>query len=89
MSTVTIRNLDSSVKEELMRRAAENGRSMEAEIRLRLAQSISSEPPADQDQPHDRTLGFGSRIRALFADTDGLEQPERAQEPAPAADFSR
>jgi plasmid stability protein len=40
MSSITIRNFDSSVKERLRTRAAENGRSMEAEARCILEAAL-------------------------------------------------
>jgi plasmid stability protein len=40
MSVVTIRNLDPRVKAGLQRRAAEHGRSMEAEARAILAEAV-------------------------------------------------
>lgn len=40
MSAVTIRNLDPRVKAGLQRRAAEHGRSMEAEARAILAEAV-------------------------------------------------
>lgn len=52
MASITIRNLDDAVKNELRRAAAENGRSMEEEARLRLAQVPHVLAPHDmQVQP--------------------------------------
>ena len=42
MSTLTIRNLDEDVKARLRVRAAENGRSMEAEVRAILRDSLAT-----------------------------------------------
>ena len=42
MASLTIRNLDESVKRELRKRAAERGVSMEQEARDRLAESVNS-----------------------------------------------
>jgi plasmid stability protein len=47
MSSITIRNLDPSIKERLGVRAAEHGHSMEAEARRILQTAISSRPPCD------------------------------------------
>ena len=43
MSTLTIRNIDDETKRRLRIRAAENGRSMEAEVRLLIARSLAGE----------------------------------------------
>lgn len=40
MASIVIRNLDDQVKQELRIRAAQNGRSMEAEARAILAQGV-------------------------------------------------
>lgn len=45
MSMLTVRNLDPAVKAEIQRRAARKGRSMEAEVRLILAQAASESEP--------------------------------------------
>lgn len=42
MATLTIRNLDDEVREKLRIRAARRGRSMEAEVRAILTDSVSS-----------------------------------------------
>lgn len=42
MATLTIRNLDDDVREKLRIRAAQQGRSMEAEVRAILTESVSS-----------------------------------------------
>ena len=44
MASITIRNLDDEVKTRLRMRAAENGRSMEAEARLILREAVAPEP---------------------------------------------
>ncbi|MBL4726608.1 MAG: bifunctional phosphopantothenoylcysteine decarboxylase/phosphopantothenate synthase, partial [Rhizobiaceae bacterium] len=44
MASITIRNLDESTKQALRERAAQNGRSMEEEARLRLGQAELAEP---------------------------------------------
>jgi plasmid stability protein len=45
MATLTIRNLPDAVRDRLRVRAAENGRSMEAEARLALVKTYPAEPP--------------------------------------------
>jgi plasmid stability protein len=79
MSSITIRNLDPSIKERLRVRAAERGHSMEAEARHILRTTL-----AEPEQPPERTLY--ERIRARFAPfggVDDLELPPRepAREP--------
>jgi len=73
MATLTIRNLDQAVKERLRIRAAEHGRSMEAEAR-RILQTALAEP----QQPAQRNLY--ERIHGRFAALGGvdLDLPERA-----------
>ncbi len=80
MATLTIRDLDETVKARLRVRAARNGRSMEAEARAILRAALN-------DQAAQR--GLGSRIRQRFADIDdvALDLPPRS-EPPRAADFA-
>ena len=60
MTTLTIRNLDSTVKERLRIRAAEHGHSMEAEARRILQSALAA--PVRQPEP-----SLYERIRARFA----------------------
>jgi len=73
MATLTIRNLDQAVKDRLRVRAAEHGRSMEAEAR-RILQTALGEPL----RPPERSLY--ERIHARFAALGGvdLDLPPRA-----------
>lgn len=73
MSTLTVRNLDDDLKTRLRVRAAQNGRSMEAEAREILRASLSAQP---------RT-GLGTRIHNRFAGLglDELEVPSRDELP--------
>ena len=82
MATLTIRGLDDEVHARLRVRAAEHGRSMEAEVRTILCDLLSGNPePAD---------GLGSRIHARFASIDdggieeGLVMPGRTDTPRAA-----
>lgn len=79
MSTLTVRNLDDDLKTRLRVRAAQNGRSMEAEAREILRASLTTEP---------RT-GLGTRIHNRFAGLglDELEIPPRDELPR-APDFA-
>lgn len=81
MAAVSVRDLDESVRERLRVRAAEHGRSMEAEIRAILTEAVS--PPADP-------RGLAQALLARFGDIGGvdLELPSRTETPR-APDFSR
>ena len=85
MATLTIRNLDDHVRQELRLRAARHGRSMEEEVRAILRETIRNEPGAEAETP-----GVGTRIHQHFAPLGGveLELPLRASL-AEAADFSQ
>jgi len=78
MSTLTIRNLESGVKEKLRLAAAAHGRSMEEEVRTILRNAVTTPGPAG---------GLGSRIHARFAALGGIELtlPERSEMPRLAA----
>lgn len=80
--TLTVRNLDDALKRQLRMRAAENGRSMEAEARAILRDALLG--------PGASGTGLGSRIHARFAELrgDALELPPRRDLPR-AADFGR
>lgn len=79
MASLTIRNLDSSIKASLRLRAALHGRSMEEEARQILRQALLAPPSGE---------GLGSRIHRRFAVAGGLELPEVPRSPArPAPDF--
>jgi plasmid stability protein len=81
MATLTIRGLDDRVRERLRVRAANHGRSMEAEARLILADAVSG--PAAR-------AGLGTRIHRRFKRAGGfdIEIPERT-EPPRLADIPR
>jgi len=71
MASMTIRNLDESLKRRLRIRAAEHGQSMEEEAREILRAALSQE---DAESP-----GLSSRIHRRFAEIGGvdLRLPER------------
>jgi plasmid stability protein len=73
MATLTIRNLDETVKRRLQVRAALNGRSMEAEAREVL--SGLSEPPSEaaRGREAEPEEDLGTAIRKLFAPLGGVE----------------
>jgi len=66
MATLTIRNVDTAVKERLRLRAARHGRSMEAEARTILSQAVVS----DRDQPEPN---LAEAIRRRFAPLGGVD----------------
>ena len=73
MASITIRNLDDNVKTRLRVRAAGNGRSMEEEARLILAEAVDREPaPAE---------GLGTMIHELFKPFGGVELELPPREP--------
>ncbi len=78
MATLTVRELDEDVKVRLRVRAAENGRSMEAEVRAILAEALA-DPPA--------RFGLGSRLRARAMDLHfvDVDLPVREDTPRAAA----
>jgi antitoxin FitA len=77
MSTLTVRDLDDVLKTRLRIRAAENGRSMEAEVRAILRSTLLAAGPDDR---------LGSRIHERFAAPDSakLELPPRSEAPRAA-----
>src|SRR5260370_1161586 len=52
MGSLTVRNLDESVKKRLRQRAAANGRSMEEEVRLLLAEGAADDVMAKMANGH-------------------------------------
>lgn len=80
VAAVSVRDLDDDVKERLRIRAAENGRSMEAEIRAILVSAVNEPSSAE---------GLLSALMGRFGALGGvdLELPPRAT-PARAADFT-
>jgi len=78
MATLTVRNFDDVLKARLRVRAAQNGRSMEAEARAILRSTLAAE-----DQPNG---GLGTWIHERFAGLAGdkLELPPRNELPRAA-----
>lgn len=79
MAALSIRNLDDDVKRRLQRRAARNGRSMEAEVRSILEDAARSP---------EGSSGLLSAVRDRFGAVGGvdLDLPER-RTPARAPDL--
>jgi antitoxin FitA len=68
MATITIRNLDEKIKRRLQIRAALNGRSMEAEAREALSESVmNNSVPVEPEED------LGTAIRKRFAAFGGVE----------------
>lgn len=76
MASLTLRNIDDSLKAGLRMSAAENGRSMEEEARQILKQFLLRKRSA---------VGIGSRIARRFADVGGVDLPDaRRSAPRPS-----
>jgi plasmid stability protein len=73
VTSITIRNLDDSLKSRLRIQAAVHGRSMEDEARDILRSSLNQEPQEPKN--------IGTAINALFKPFGGLELPEVQREP--------
>ena len=65
MASITVRNLEEGLKRRLRIRAAENGRSMEQEVRAILRAAVDQKPSRGKD--------LASAIRARFAPLGGVE----------------
>lgn len=79
MAAVSIRDLDDQVRERLRVRAAEHGRSMEAEIRAILTAAVSH--PS-------RESGLAQALLARFGDLGGVDLETRQRtEPPRAVNF--
>jgi antitoxin FitA len=74
VASLTVRDLDDDLKRRLRIRAAEHGRSMEAEVRAILRDALSG--PVDE-------TGLGSRIHQRFAEVGGVDVvfPDRSDGP--------
>jgi antitoxin FitA len=62
MASITIRNLDDTTKGLLRKKAQQNGRSMEEEVRVILSKAVN---------PDKRRTGLGTAINAMFKDVGG------------------
>lgn len=70
MATLTIRDFDDELKAVLRVRAAEHGRSMEAEVRAILRSALTAPSSG---------VGMGTRIQQRFAGTGPVELPPRTE----------
>lgn len=73
MAMLTIRNIDESVKSRLRIRAAQNGRSMEDEVRQILKAAVEERPG--------ESPGFVASIRSRFASLGGVDLDIPPREP--------
>ena len=73
MASITIRNLDDSLKSRLRIQAAVHGRSMEDEARDILRSALNHEPQGPRN--------LGTAINALFKPLGGFDMPEVPREP--------
>jgi len=73
MSTILIRQLDEATKVRLRLRAAQHGRSMEAEAREILKTTLTRQARARR--------GLADRIHARFSVLGGLDLPKITREP--------
>jgi plasmid stability protein len=78
MATLTIRNVEPEVQKRLRVRAAQNGRSMEAELRQIIKDAVGPEPEVEE-------VNLAEAIRRRFAKYGGveLEIPPRERGGAP------
>jgi plasmid stability protein len=74
MASITIRNLDDSLKHRLRIRAAEHGRSMEEEVREILRQTVGGSPAPEN---------LGAAIHRRFAALGGVDLDLPPREPMP------
>jgi plasmid stability protein len=63
MATLTIRNLPDRVRDELRVRAAQNGRSMEAEARAVLASNFAEKPALSETEKRRRVKAIQKAMR--------------------------
>lgn len=73
MASLSIRNLDETTKKRLRVRAAENGRSMEAEARAILRSTLAADSSSSES--------FGAAIRRIMEPLGGAELNPLPREP--------
>lgn len=76
MASITIRNLDNNIKAQLRLRAARHGRSMEAEARVILAQTLSA-PSGEQNL----ALAIHSRFEKLDVESLPIQARQEVRNP--------
>jgi plasmid stability protein len=81
-TTLTIRNVDRTLKEQLRRRAARHGHSMEAELRQILRETLAAERSTE--------VNLAEAIRRRFAPLGGVDlEPHPPVSVGDAAHFGR
>ena len=87
MSTLTIRNLEPSIKDKLRLAAATHGRSMEEEVRT-ILRTVLTQSIASKEVVKPMSM-MGDRIHARFAALGGIELdiPPRTGNPPRYATF--
>ena len=78
MATLTVRNVDPEIQKRLRVRAAQNGRSMEAELRQIIIDAVGAVPEAKEETG----LDLAEAIRRRFAPYGGVELAIPPREPA-------
>ncbi len=73
MANLTIRNLDDKVVERLKKKAKDNGRSLEAELRVLLKQAANRKSPEE-------LLAIADRIAAMTPDVPQTDSAELLRE---------
>lgn len=77
MAVMTIRNLDDEVREKLRVRAAQHGRSMEAEVREILTEAVS---PVEMSLV-DALMKFGEALQASGEELAAMPRTDDARDP--------
>ena len=88
MAQLVVRNLEESVKRHLKQRAAQNGRSLEGEVRDILTRAVKADR-SDRREPGRK--GFGTRLAEIFAGKvpPEFEIPNFRSEPVRPAKFDK
>jgi len=73
MPSITIRNIDKTLKEQLRIKAAKHGRSMEEEVRTILKMALAEESTSSGN--------LAETIRRRFKPLGGVDLPETPREP--------
>ncbi len=83
MASITIRNLEESTKRKLKVRAAENGRSMEQEVRVIIESALRQKPVQKAKTGADLVR----RIREIFEPLGGVDLEPLPREPMGEPDW--
>ena len=83
MASITVRNLEESTKRKLKVRAAENGRSMEQEVRVIIESALRQKPVQKAKTGADLVR----RIREIFEPLGGVDLEPLPREPMREPDW--